>query len=151
MIVSAYGDGLYKLLFLGHIISLVVAFAPAAVHPVLTAQAKKDGDSDLMRLAGHMAANGRRIYTPALIALGGFGILLVLQSGDAWGFDQTWVMIAFAVWLAICAVVTAIIVPGDRKLAAGDMAAEARVALGGQIATVLVLVMLYLMIWKPGL
>ncbi len=150
MILSAYGDGLYKLLFLGHIISLVVAFAPAAVHPILTAQAKTDGDSELIRLAGHMAANGRRIYTPALIALGAFGILLVLQSDGFADWDQAWVMIAFTLWLVICGVVTAVIVPGERKLAAGDLAAEARVALGGQIATVLLLVMLYLMIWKPG-
>lgn len=150
MIVSAYGDGLYKLLFLGHILSLVIAFAPAAVHPILTAQAKKDSDGELVRLAGHMAVNGRRVYTPALIALGAFGLLLVLQSDSAWDWDQTWVMIAFAVWLVICGVVTAVIVPGERKLAAGDLAAEPRVALGGQVATVLVLVMLYLMIWKPG-
>ena len=42
------------------------------------------------------------------------------------------------------------ILPAERKLAAGDLEAEKKVAMGGQIATVLTLVMLYLMIWKPG-
>jgi hypothetical protein len=42
-------------------------------------------------------------------------------------------------------------VPGERAMAAGDLSAETKVAMGGQIITVLTLVMLYLMIWKPGL
>ena len=54
-------------------------------------------------------------------------------------------------WLALCGVITGLVLPAERRLAAGDLAAEAKVALGGQLATVLALVMLYLMIWKPGL
>lgn len=151
MVLAAYGDNLYKLLLLLHILSFVVAFAPAVINPVLAAQTKKDGEPELVRVAGHMAANGRRIHFPALIALGGFGILLVLQSGDAWEFDQTWVGLAILVWLGLCGVITAIVLPAERRLAAGDLGAEPKVALGGQLATVLALVMLYLMIWKPGL
>lgn len=150
MILAAYGDTLYKLLFLGHILSFVVAFAPAVINPVLAAQSKQDGESELIRVAGHMAKNGRTIHFPALLALGGFGILLVLQSSEVWEFDQTWVGLAILVWLGLCGVITGLVLPAERRLAAGDLAAEPKVALGGQLATVLALVMLYLMIWKPG-
>lgn len=123
MVLAAYGDGLYKLLLLGHIVALLVAFAPA---------------------------NGRRLHLPALVVTGALGIALVLVSGDAWSFDQAWVSLAFLVWLALAGVVSAVIIPAERKLAAGDPAAERQVGLGGQLVTVLLLVMLYLMIWKPG-
>jgi hypothetical protein len=151
MILAAYGDGLYKLLFLGHMASFLVAFAPAVIHPILGAQAKADGDSTaLARLSGHMAANGRRIHFPALIALGAFGLAMVFTSGDVVAFDQTWVSLAFLVWLAMAGIVAGLLLPAERKVAAGDEAALVVVERGGQVVTLLLVVMLYLMIWRPG-
>ena len=151
MILAAYGDTLFKVLFLGHILSLVVAFAPAVVNPILMAKVKaQDDESTLVRVASHLASNGRQIHFPALIAVGGFGIAMVLASDEVIGFGDTWVSLAFLLWLAIGGLVLALLLPNERKLAAGDLEAEAKVALGGQIVTVLTLVMLYLMIWKPG-
>jgi uncharacterized membrane protein len=151
VVLAAVGDGLYKVLFLGHIVAFLVAFAPAVINPILAAQTKADGEDTLLKVAAHMAANGRRIHFPAVVALGAFGLGMVFASDEAWGFDQMWVSLALLVWLAICGVVTGVILPAERKLAGGDMTAEAKVALGGQLVTVLLLVMLYLMIWKPGL
>jgi type II secretory pathway component PulM len=42
------------------------------------------------------------------------------------------------------------LLPAEKRMAAGDLTQEKKVAMGGQLATVLLLVMLYLMIWKPG-
>ncbi len=150
MVLAAYGDGLYKLLLLGHIVAVLVAFAPAVVHPILAAQTRADGADALQRLAARMGANGRRLHFPALLAAGALGIALVLVSGRAWAFDQAWVSLAFLVWLALAGVVSALILPAERKLAAGEGAAERQVALGGQLVTILLVVVLYLMIWKPG-
>ena len=152
---SPFGT-VYKIMFLLHIVAIVAAFAPMVIHPVMGAQAKGDGGGTVERVAGYMAANSRRIHFPALIAVGIFGLGMVFSSKPsgaddaAWGFDQTWVSLALLVWIALCGIVSAVITPGERKLAAGDLDAEKKVALGGQIATVLFLVMLYLMIWKPG-
>lgn len=149
MILAAYGSGLYKLLFLGHMIAFVVAFAPAVVNPILLARTKADGDAAARgRLVGHLASNGRQIHFPALVVVGAFGLALVLE-GD-WDLGDTWVSLAFLVWLALGGVVTGILMPNERKLAAGDTSAERLIDRGGQLVTVLVLVMLYLMIWKPG-
>jgi uncharacterized membrane protein len=150
MVLAAFGDGVYKLLYLGHIVALLVAFAPAVIHPLLSAQAKGRGEASLVELTGSLAANGRRLHFPALVVLGGLGLGLVIVGDNVWGFDQAWVSLALLVWLAMCGVVSGLLLPAERKLAAGDLAAERQVALGGQITTVLLLVMLYLMIWKPG-
>jgi hypothetical protein len=151
MILAAYGDTLFKVLFLGHMLSFVIAFAPAVINPIMMAKLKGQGDFDaLPKVAGISASNGRQIHFPALVALGGFGIAMVLTSDDVISFGDTWVSLAFLVWLAITGLVSAVMLPGERKMAEGDLSAEKKVEVGGQVITVLTLVMLYLMIWKPG-
>lgn len=150
MMFATVGDGVYNLLLLGHIVSFLVAFAPAVIHPILGAQAKKDGEAVLVPVSRHLADNGQRVHFPALVLVGAFGLAMLLVSDEVWAFDQTWISLAFLVWLAMCGLVSALILPAERKLAGGDLRAEARVAMGGQIVTLLLLVMLYLMIWKPG-
>ena len=145
-------DTTYKVLFFLHILSVVVAFAPASVHPLLQRQFTSDSPQVLQRFAGFAAQNGRRVYAPALILAGLWGILIIVtQEGDYFAFDQLWVNLAMVVWIAMNGVVHAMIVPGERKMAAGEAGAEKRVDTGGMIVTLLFLVMLYLMIWKPGL
>jgi hypothetical protein len=152
MILADYGDSVFKLLFLGHVLSFVVAFAPAVINPIMIAKLKAQGDgATLPKVSGIMASNGRYIHFPALIALGAFGIAMVLWSDPAFAFDQTWVSLAFLNWIAITGLVSAVMLPGERKMAEGDLSVEKRVETCGQIITVLTLLMLYLMIWKPGL
>lgn len=151
MVIATYQSSLYNLLYLGHMISFLVAFAPAVIHPILAAETKGDADdASFRRLLGHQAANGRRIHFPAVIALGAFGLGMVLVSDSVWAFDQTWISLALLVWIAICGVVSGMLLPAERKAAAGDDTAESMVQRAGGIATLLLLVMLYLMIWKPG-
>lgn len=149
MVLAAVTDFSYRLLFLLHIVSIVAAFAPAVVSPLVAPRAKEDGQ--LRTFAGYLAANDRRVHFPALVLSGLFGLGLVFSSDDAWEFDQAWISLALLAWIALCGVVSGMILPAERKLAAGDADAEKKVALGSQIVTVLFLIMLYLMIWKPGL
>lgn len=145
-------DTTYKVLFFLHILSVVVAFAPASVHPLLQRQFGADSPQMLQRLTGFTSQNSRRVYSPALILAGLWGILIIVtQEGDYFAFDQLWVNLAMVVWIAMNGVVHAMIIPGERKMAAGEAGAEKRVDTGGMIVTLLFLVMLYLMIWKPGL
>lgn len=151
MILADIDSGLYKTVLILHIVSVLVAFAPAVIHPIMSAQYKGDGESQMRRFVELALLNGRRIYVPALVAIGGFGIALVLLSDDYAAFDQTWISLALLVWLAICGVVTAVIMPGERKVAAGVLEAEKQIVIGGQVTTLLLVVMLYLMVFKPGL
>jgi uncharacterized membrane protein len=151
MVLAAYLDTGYKILFFLHILAVIVAFAPAFTSPVLVAKIKKaEGEGALPKLAGHLHGNARTIHFPALILVGLFGLGLVGMSDGFAEFSDTWVILALIVWIAICGVVSAVITPSEKALGGGDLAAEKKIALGGQIASVLLLVMLYLMIFKPG-
>lgn len=148
---------LYDIMLLLHVVAIVGAFAPMVVNPVLAARAKKDGAAAEQQVSGYMAQNGRQVHLPCLVLVGLFGLGMVFSSKPEgadealWGFDQAWVSIALLIWIAICGIVTGLMLPGERALAAGDATAEKKVQIGGQVLTVLFLVMMYLMIWKPGL
>jgi hypothetical protein len=128
----------YKLFLLLHIASIIVAFAPVIVGAVaLTPGGRRVAVPQL-------SDTGRIVYAGGLIAAGLFGILVVLASDDAWAFDQTWVSLAFVVWIAMNGVFHAMIFPSRR----GSRTDRAQLGLG--IMDILLVVMLYLMIWKPG-
>lgn len=150
MIFAAVGDDLYNVILALHVVSFVIAFAPAIAHPVMNLQSRSASPEARSAILGFIAQNGRRIYAPALIVTGGLGILLVLVSDDVWEFSQGWVSAAFAVWIAMNGILHAVLLPAERKLAEGDATAEKRVEIAGMVLTVLFLVMVVLMIWKPG-
>jgi len=153
MSVLAFGgidSGIYRVVLLLHIVSIVAAFAPAFAHPLLGAQSARMAPAARDQVRGFLAANSKRVYAPALIAAGVFGLLLVVASDESWEFSEGWVSMSFLVWFAMNGVLHAFLLPAERKLATGDTAAESRVQLGGMILSVLFLVMLVLMIWKPG-
>ncbi len=125
----------FRIFYLLHILTIVVAFAPAVVAVL---PGGRDGALGLLDRAG------RQVYAPALILAGLFGILCIVTSDDVFEFDQTWISLAFVVWIAMNGVFHALVLAGQRQ---GD---ERKVVSGQQIMTVLLLAMLYLMIWKPG-
>src|SRR3954469_21054664 len=95
------GSGVYRVLLLLHIVSIVAAFAPAFAHPFLVAQSAGLAPDARNQVRGFLAANSKRIYAPALIAAGVFGLLLVVASDKAWKFSQGWVSMAFLLWFAM--------------------------------------------------
>lgn len=151
MIIAAVGDDLYNIVLLLHVVSFVVAFAPAIAHPVMHLQSKSAGPEAHGAVARFIAENSRRIYGPALVVTGGLGILLILLSDEVWEFSQGWISGAFAVWIVMNGILHAFLLPAERKYAGGDHSVEQRIQIGGMALTVLFIVMLYLMIWKPGL
>jgi hypothetical protein len=136
----------YKLVFLLHVASFVVAFAPVVVGLL-------PGDGAATTT---LRAAGRTIYAPALILTGLFGILLILLSDEVWEFSDLWVSLAFLLWIAMNGVFHGLILPqlrgrgtrGGGTRGGGTTAIDLERAT--QILTVLFLIMLYLMIWKPG-
>ena len=150
MIFALVGDTAYNVVLLLHILTAMAAFAPAFVHPLLGSQSKSGDRAERARWVGFMTANGRRIYAPALLLTGLLGFGLQGLSDGVWEFDQTWMILAALVWIAMNGILHAVILPAERAMAAGDEAAERRLDIGGPAITLLLVVMLYLMIWKPG-
>jgi hypothetical protein len=130
----------YKFFLLLHIASVVVAFAPVIVGSVALAPAGGRRRAAVPELS----PTGRLIYAGGLILSGLFGILLIVISDDVWEFSDTWISLAFLVWIAMNGVFHAMVFPA-RRAARSD-----RAQLGIAILNVLLIVMLWLMIWKPG-
>jgi hypothetical protein len=128
-------DTSYRILFLLHVLSVIVAFAPAVVSVL---PGGREGALGVIDRAG------RIVYSPALIVAGLFGIVLILDSDDVWEFSDIWISLAFVVWIAMNGVFHALVLAGRRQ---ND---ESKVNNGQAIMTVLLLVMLWIMIWKPG-
>jgi uncharacterized membrane protein len=141
----------YNLVLLLHILSVVVAFAPAFVWPIVNVQSRKAGANLPGTVTALAARNTMIIHGPALVLAGLFGIILVVLSDEVWEFSQVWISAAFLVWFALLGVVFGLIFPTEKKIAGGDTAAEAKLGMFTGFAHLLLLVMLVLMIWKPGL
>jgi uncharacterized membrane protein len=151
VVLAAYADTGYNILLLLHIVAVVVAFAPAAINPLLERYlVRNGGDAALQTWAGFARDYTKKIALSALVVALVTGILMIVVSDDVIEFSDTWISLAFLVWFAIAGVVSALILKGERLVAAGDMKGRELLAKGGPIATVLLLVMLYLMIFKPG-
>ena len=85
---------------------------------------------------------------------GGALIGLSKPSDDAevlWKFEQTWIWLGIVIWVVLCGLVSGVILPAERKVAAGDLSAQKRVQTAGGIATLLLVVQVALMVFKPGL
>lgn len=143
-------SGAYELLLVLHILAVVVAFAPAVVHALTGPRILKEDEAAGRAFFKVASANSRSVYLPALIAVGILGFALVGASGDAFEFSDAWISISAVLWLAIGGIVSAVILPGEKQAAEGDRAAEKKVAVGGGIATLLFIVVLFLMVVKPG-
>jgi len=150
LILASVNSGVYKALLLLHILSVIVALAPAVVRPLTGPRLLKDDEAAAARFAGVSAGNQRMVHLPALLAAGILGFALVGASGETWKFSELWVSISALLWLVIGGIIGAVIVPGERQTAAGDKAAESKVAAAGGIVSLLFVVVLFLMVVKPG-
>ena len=150
MVLASVDSGIYKVLLLLHILAVLVAFSPLIVHPLTAPRLMKDDEAAGRRLSPVLAENQRKVYMPALLAVGILGFALVGFSDGQWKFTDPWVFISALLWLAIGGIISAVIIPGEKQVGAGDRAAESKVAAAGGIASLLLLVVLFLMVVKPG-
>lgn len=151
MMIAAVGDTPYRIVLILHILTFMAAFAPAFAHPLLANQAKALDDGARRQMLGFLVANGRRIYAPALIVAGLLGFGLQGMSDGAWDFGQGWMIGAIVVWIAMNGVLHALILPNERRMADGQADAQKLVDAGGAAISLLLIVMLWLMVFKPGL
>ncbi len=142
----------FKVLFLLHVLSAIVAFAPAFVWPIMRVSLRKAGGSLPSDVGARIPANNVLVYGPALLLTGLFGILMVVASDGTWEFSQTWVSIAFVLWFLMFGVLFLGVVPAERKAARPEETAGAddRVNMFGGMLHLLLVLMLIVMVWKPG-
>jgi MFS family permease len=160
----------YRILLLLHLLLVIVGFGSSFAYPALAARARKLTPSEGHAI-GHATLDiSRGVTTYPIWAAGLVGIVLVGVSNE-WKFSQSWVSIAFVLFLAAVLFAWFVHVPNLKKIDAlqEELLTAAPPAAGGpppQVAEVeqrakragmyggllhLVFLLLVIdMIWKPG-
>jgi len=150
MILAAVGDTGYKIVLLLHIVAVIVALAPAVVHPIMFTLEKQRDDGDVAALATRITGLPTRIYSIALVLAGVLGIGLISMGDDVIAWGDTWVWLSLVLWVVLNGVLHGVMFPTEKAIAAGDTAAIDKADKVGPVLVLLSLVLLYLMVLKPG-
>jgi uncharacterized membrane protein len=127
----------YELLGYLHVLAVIVAFGPLFTYPS-------------MQRAGATQALAKlhiRLALPALTLVWVIGMGLVGASKDAWKLSETWILLSLIAWVVLMLVSWFLIRPAINDT--GETA-RSRLAAGVGITHLLLVVVLYLMIFKPG-
>jgi uncharacterized membrane protein len=86
----------YDWIMLVHVLAAMIWLGAAACLTVLAGAALRSGTTDAVsRFTASLRIVGSLTVTPAILAVLGFGIWLVLDSG-AWDFGQAWIICGIA-------------------------------------------------------
>ncbi len=166
-------SGIYKLLVVAHIFCAIVGFGAVYLNALYGQQIRKrQGREGLAIYEANFFVTGIGQYF--IYGVFVFGFLLVLASDDAWKFSQTWVWLAMALYIVALGVSHGLLLPAVKRMGvlmremvdAGPPPAGAppgpppqaaemgklgqRVGATGAFLDVMVVVILVIMIWKPG-
>ena len=150
VVIAAIGDTPYNIILIVHVLLAMVAFAPAFIYPFVANQLTTVPAEQRSSVWGFLMGNSRRIHAPALILTGLLGFALAGLSDGVYAMSQTWLVLSFLIWIVMNGILHAGLVPAERALASGDDSAKRRIDLLGPIMAILLIVMLYLMVFKPG-
>jgi len=150
---------LYDWLMFPHILAAMVWVGGLLAVGVLSTRVLRSGGRDAIAgFVGHLRVIGPLLFAPAMVAVLGLGIWLVLDT-DTWHFSQTWIWLALALFAAaflVGAVFQSRAALGaERAASAGDDREAARQlrrwTWGMGVILVLLIVITWDMVIKPGL
>jgi len=149
-VIAAVGSTGYNIMLLLHILAVIVAFAPLWLAPVLV-RLTAGGDK---AAADALDVSILRFSLPGLALAGILGFGLVGMSGgvEKGGFEMSapWVSTAAILWIILIAVLAVVARPAIKAFRDGDASARGKVMMSTGIGHLILVVMLYLMIFKPG-
>ena len=153
---------LYNLVLVLHILAVIIGFGGTFLATFYGAEAKARPGPEGSLIAATTLKVTDRVPTMAVYAVPVLGILLVLLSDDAWKFSQLWISLSFLLYIAIVVLAVVVHVPNLRHMVAtrnrideggpnaGLAASERKAATFGGILNLLWIVILFLMVFKPG-
>ena len=137
----------YHIVLLLHVLTVIVGFAPLWLTPVmirLTAAGDKAA-------ADGLEVSILRFSLPGIGLAGILGFGLAGMSEKYYKMSQTWLSIAAVLWVVLLALLFFVARPAIKAFRDGDAAARGRIMMATGISHLILVVMLYLMIFKPGL
>ena len=146
--------GVYAVVLVLHLLTAVFLVGPLAVAAVTSPRHARAGRVDALR----DSARTTRLYAigTVLTVLLGSAMIGLGETGDAWTMGQAWVSASYALWIVALALTLGLVVPGQRAavkaLEGGGKAdsAASRIAIGGGLAMLAWVVIIVLMVVKPG-
>ena len=137
----------YHIVLLLHVLTVIVGFAPLWLTPVmirLTAAGDKAA-------ADGLEVSILRFSLPGIGLAGILGFGLAGMSEKYYKMSQAWLSIAAVLWVVLLALLFFVARPAIKAFRDGDAAARGRIMMATGMSHLILVVMLYLMIFKPGL
>ena len=173
MYIAAFrGDNSYDLLLLLHILVAIVGFGTVFLNGIYGAQAKSHPGPEGLAIAraNFLVSRIAEYFIYAVVIT---GVLLVLISDDAWEWGDTWIWLALLLYFVGIGISHGVLQPSVKRMialmeemvhmgpppaggggpppqAAQIEALGQRVGLASTALHILLIVILYLMIFKPG-
>lgn len=155
---------LYRIILLLHIATAIVGFGGLITHGAYHARAFR-GPASAARTVLTATQHVSKIAEYAIYAVLPLGIILVAVSDSTFSMGDAWVSASFVVWILLVGALHGAVRPAVKTLLQradalgadtivqtdGEAQSAARKLMIGEAAGQLLLVVaLYLMIWKPG-
>jgi uncharacterized membrane protein len=147
VVLAALNSTGYKIVLLIHVLAVIVGFAPLWLTPVmirLTAAGDKAA-------ADGLEVSILRFSLPGIGLAGILGFGLAGMSEKVFKMSQAWLSIAAVLWVVLLALLFFVARPAIKAFRDGDAAARGRIMMVTGISHLILVVTLYLMIFKPGL
>jgi len=136
----------YNIVLLLHILAVIIGFSPLWLAPVLI-RLTANGDK---AAADGLEVSILRFSLPGIGLAGLLGFGLSAMSDKYYKMSQAWISIAAVLWIVLLAVLFFVARPAIKAFRDGDAAARGRIMMATGIGHLILVVMLYLMIFKPG-
>ena len=170
------GSTAYKLVFMLHILSIIVGFGGVILNGIYGAEAKKRKGPEGAAI-GAANLHVTEIAEKVILTVPIWGIGLVMMSDGAWKFSQTWVWLALTLFVLTMGFATGVQLKNQKRMSAlanelalagaggpppgasaggpppqvVEMEAlEKKLGMGGALLSFMVVVLIFLMVFKPG-
>jgi uncharacterized membrane protein len=145
-----YRENLYDVFLFLHIVASIVGFGAVFLNGLYDAKAKKLGGAGGQAVAEtNFAVSNIAEYLIYSVPVWGFAMIGV--SDDAISFGETWVWLSLVLYVIGLGISHGVVRAGAKKLMEHRTEdVEKRVAMGGAALNLLLLVIIGLMIFKPG-
>jgi uncharacterized membrane protein len=147
-------SGAYAVVLALHLIAVVFLVGPSAAAAALSARQTRQGQAEALRDA--MRTTRVSTLGTVLAVLLGTGLVGLGDVGDQWDMGQLWISASYALWFVAVALLLGLVVPTQAKaLQALDgggsaQALAGRIAAGAALASLAYVVVIVLMVAKPG-
>lgn len=146
VVLAALNSTGYKIVLLIHVLAVIIGFAPLWLTPVMV-RLTAAGDK---AAADGLDVSILRFSLPGIGLAGILGFGLAGMSEKAYRMSQTWLSTSAVLWVVLLALLFFVARPAIKAFRDGDAAARGRIMMVTGISHLILVVTLYLMIFKPG-